>query len=182
LLTASSSNQNSLSLPHDGVQVKILVSLPLSYPTSLPPQLQLLSRYIGAFSADSGLFGSILRTYISKDGVEWTPDVVCVFDGLQNVLERCTDWYSDHLRADSERREVTQENQDSEVSNPGSEAFVPETTSLVPEGITIVEAEAITDRKSVFVGRACRITDPSQVRCFYPVRFFLQNEIACRFH
>ena len=33
----------------------------------------------------------------------------------------------------------------------------------IPQGIEIVEAEAITDRKSAFIGRACRITDPSQV-------------------
>ena len=34
----------------------------------------------------------------------------------------------------------------------------------MPAGITIVEAEPIHDRKSSFVGRACRITDPAQVR------------------
>jgi hypothetical protein len=164
---ALSGNLDSLPLPHDNVQVKILASLPLSYPTSSPPQLQLLSRYIGAFAADSGLFGSILRTYISKDGVEWTPDVVCIFDGLQNVLERCTDWYSDRLRTDGEGREVTQAQElEPESSNPESEVILPDNLPLIPDGITIVEAEAITDRKSVFVGRACRIADPSQVRCF----------------
>jgi hypothetical protein len=31
------------------VQVKVLVSLPSSYPTTTPPQLQLLDRYLGPF-------------------------------------------------------------------------------------------------------------------------------------
>jgi hypothetical protein len=35
--------------------------------------------------------------------------------------------------------------------------------AALPEGIKIIEAEAIVDRKSIFVGRACRISDPSQV-------------------
>lgn len=33
----------------------------------------------------------------------------------------------------------------------------------IPDGIDIIVAEPITDRKSAFVGRACKITDPSQV-------------------
>ena len=37
----------------------------------------------------------------------------------------------------------------------------------MPPGVTIVEAEPIQDRKSAFVGRACRITDPSQVGKLY---------------
>ena len=33
----------------------------------------------------------------------------------------------------------------------------------LPEGLEIIEAEPIMDRKSSFVGRACRITSPDQV-------------------
>lgn len=39
---------------------------------------------------------------------------------------------------------------------------VPQDVAL-PEGIKIIEAEPIVDRKSVFVGRACLISHPSQV-------------------
>lgn len=34
----------------------------------------------------------------------------------------------------------------------------------LPEGIKLIDAEPIVDRKSVFVGRACQISHPSQVR------------------
>ena len=34
----------------------------------------------------------------------------------------------------------------------------------LPEGIRLIEAEPIVDRRSVFVGRACQISHPSQVR------------------
>ncbi|KZT62859.1 ribosomal protein S5 domain 2-like protein [Calocera cornea HHB12733] len=43
----------------------------------------------------------------------------------------------------------------------------------LPEGIQLVVTDRIVHRKSVFVGRACRITDPSQVP---PVIAFLRSE------
>lgn len=75
------------------VTLWILVSLPPTYPSSAPPQLQLISKYIGNLGADLALLGAILRTYISVNGVEWSRDTVCVFDGLQSVVEWCTVWY-----------------------------------------------------------------------------------------
>jgi hypothetical protein len=36
-------------------RLRVLVSLPPSYPNSSPPQLQLLGRYLGNYSIDSGL-------------------------------------------------------------------------------------------------------------------------------
>ena len=33
----------------------------------------------------------------------------------------------------------------------------------LPEGVKITAAEPITDRKSIFIGRACKISHPSQV-------------------
>ena len=33
----------------------------------------------------------------------------------------------------------------------------------LPKGVEIFVSEPVVDRKSVFIGRACRITDPSQV-------------------
>jgi len=155
------------------VVIRLLVSLPPSYPASSPPQLQLLSRYIGAFGADSDLFGSILRTFISVNGVEWTPDSVCVFDGLQNVLERCVRWYEDHLSAEKAGELLRGDLHDdsrspvSFESNGGSSQHTvplpPEIHIAMPDGIRLFEAEPITDRKSVFVGRACMISDPSEV-------------------
>jgi hypothetical protein len=150
------------------------VSLLPSYPASSPPQLQLLSKYIGAFGVDSCLFGSILRTFISANGVEWTSDTVCVFDGLQNVIERCQDWYERRLskeKVDELSRQESREQADTRSELQELEAQLSDNLLtrpvVMPLECEIVEAEAITDRKSAFVGRACRITHPSQVTALF---------------
>lgn len=119
----------------------------------------------------------MLRTFISINGVEWTPDTVCVFDGLQSVLERCTAWYEDRLSAEKagelmreDAREHVNGQAERGISNieehvrdgelPSEDSI---SLSALPEGIQMFTAEPITDRKSVFVGRACRISHPSEV-------------------
>jgi len=165
----------SLALPdHDDVSLKILVSLPPSYPASSAPQLQLLSRYIGAFGVDTDLFSSVLRTFISQNGVQWSPDNVCVFDGLESVMERCTRWYESHLSAElagelarEDEKETSVALQPSEEA-PAVQAYLPAADhSALLRDVQIFETEPIIDRKSVFIGRACAITDPSQVCCIY---------------
>ncbi len=42
-------------LPKEIPRMRVLVSLPPTYPNSSPPQLQLLGRYLGSFSIDAGL-------------------------------------------------------------------------------------------------------------------------------
>lgn len=149
----------------------LLVSLPPTYPSSSPPQLQLLSRYIGPYGVDAPLFGMVLRTFISRGAVEWTPGGVCVFDGLEWVKERCIEWLGERmsekkageLLRDDERGKADELQEEGKPSaRAGREP--PAIPAEMPAGITLVEAEPIVDRKSVFIGRACRITDPSQVR------------------
>ncbi|KAK7470209.1 hypothetical protein VKT23_001645 [Stygiomarasmius scandens] len=164
-----------LPSPYDDVKVKVLVSLPTTYPASSAPQLQLLSRYIGAFGVDSTLFGSILRTFISStSGIDFIPDSVCVFDGLQNVLDRCTRWYEDHLSMEKAGELVREGLRGNGIDNlktvdSPDEAKVgvvdirQSQPVALPQGIQIFEAEPIVDRKSSFIGRACAISDPSQV-------------------
>ncbi|KAI0328219.1 UPF0029-domain-containing protein [Cubamyces sp. BRFM 1775] len=158
-------------------QIIVLVSLPPTYPASSPPQLQLLSRYIGPYGVDAPLFGMVLRTFISRGAVEWTPDSVCVFDGLEWVKERCAEWLGERMsekkigelmREDEKARpsgvnedNVSPEGEGKRSARSGQEP--PDIPATIPPGITITEAEPILDRKSAFVGRACRITDPSQV-------------------
>lgn len=156
---------------------------------SSPPQLQLLSRYIGPFSADTNLFGSILRTYISVNGVEFIPDTVCVFDGVQNVLERCNTWYEDRLSGDKAKELVRNDEKDAdkapvELEHGHDISAITSRSSLeymetdhgpsseMAPGVQFFVAEPIVDRKSSFIGRACRISDPSQVRwsCFVCAR------------
>jgi hypothetical protein len=152
------------------VQVRILVSLPPSYPSLSPPQLQLLSKYIGAFGVDSDLFGYVLRTFISTNGVKWTADTVCVFDGVQNVIEHCVGWYEHRFSKDIAVEQPpgdSTEQTDTSSESPEPETRTPDLSLApsveIPEQCEVIEAEAIMDRKSVFVGRACRITHPSQV-------------------
>jgi hypothetical protein len=120
---------------------------------------------------DAELFGSIIKTFISVTGIEWTPGVVCVFDGLQSVLERVVNWYEQRLESNKagEALRVQShphllETAEAEGSPSTSRIALPNTqTVALLEGIKLVEAEPIVDRKSVFVGRACRISDPAQV-------------------
>jgi len=107
------------------------------------------------------------------NGVEWSPDTVCVFDGLQNVIERCAVWYEDRLSAEK-AGELIREDAKDHAETPSSSSVPPIQKELIPEppisaftampdGVQIIESEPITDRKSTFVGRACQISDPSQV-------------------
>lgn len=159
----------------DDLKLRILASVPHSYPESSPPQLQLLNRYIGPYKVDSGLFGSVLRTFMSKDGVEFSADNVCIFDGVENVKERCGRWYEDRLsdkavaemQLEDEMEQMrlsTSENHSREGENKSKKsAQVVGEPSELPPGIEIFESEPFVDRKSVFIGRACKIVNPSQV-------------------
>ena len=122
---------------------------------------------------DADLFGSIIKTFMSVNGIEWTPGVVCVFDGLQSVLERVLHWYEQRLesmRAGEALREqshpsphlIDSEKPDASSSTSVSGPLNAQSVAL-PEGIKLYEAAPIVDRKSAFIGRACRISDPAQV-------------------
>lgn len=164
------------SLPlHEDIHIQVLVSLAPLYPSSSPPQLQLLSKYIGAFSVDRELFGHVLRTFISQlSGVEFTADTVAVFDGLQYVLEVCSEWYTRRLSEETAGALIREEEK---IHRAGGNSEQQSNTSIVeeptstlaafPEGVELIEADPITDRKSVFIGRACRITHPSQVATLF---------------
>ena len=124
-----------------------------------------------------------MRTYISINGIEWTPDTVCVFDGLQNVLERCLEWYEDRINSEKAGELARDDlkgqlgieviaagrsspdinhDDDEEREDPilGEHQNLP---IALPTGVQIFVADPLTDRKSVFVGRACRISHPSEV-------------------
>ncbi|ORY26887.1 hypothetical protein BCR39DRAFT_539963 [Naematelia encephala] len=78
-------------------RLRVLVSLPPTYPDSSPPQLQLLGRYVGNYGIDAGLFGDITRTYITSSGVPFASGDVCVFEGLNHVQSLVRTWYASHL-------------------------------------------------------------------------------------
>ena len=104
-------------------------------------------------------------------GIEWTPGVVCVFDGLQSVLERVVNWYEQRLESNKAGEVLRVQNHSRLLEtaeaegNPSTSSIALPNTQTVAllEGINLVEAEPVVDRKSAFVGRACRISDPAQV-------------------
>ncbi|KAG9045482.1 eIF2 kinase Gcn2p negative regulator [Tulasnella sp. UAMH 9824] len=164
----------TLTAPHEAVQIRLLVTLPSAYPASSPPQLQLLSRYIGDFGVDAALFGAIMRTYIAHPGVEWNPGDVAVFDGIEHVKGVLGEWYNErlslslarHLEHEQEHEAALQKHKSDaenvlEASSEVAEAASPQVD--LPSDIKLFESEPIMDRKSVFVARACTITDPAQV-------------------
>lgn len=164
----------TLTAPHDGVQIRLLVTLPPAYPANSPPQLQLLSRYIGDFGVDAALFGTVMRTYIAHPGVEWNPGDVAVFDGVEHVKGSLGEWYSELLSSSIARQlEHEQEHEAAlQKQRPETEHVAEASIELaetaspqvnLPPGIQLFESEPIVDRKSVFVARACIITDPAQV-------------------
>lgn len=169
----------------------LCVSIPPSYPfSSSAPQLQLLSRYIGAFGVDADLFGAVMRTFISHNAARgglplWNPpqpgpdedeeastgtgDVV-IFDGVESVRALLTKWYgeksSEAAVAALAREEEEPVNSANNKSNITSTPSLPASTARpsIPEGIEIIEGPPIQDRGSSFIARVCRITHPSQVR------------------
>ena len=124
-----------------------------------------------------------MRTYISITGIEWTQDTVCVFDGLQNVLERCLAWYEDKLNSEKKgelarddlkgqlgNEVITAGRLSPDINHNGDQEreglMLGEHQNLpiaLPTDVQIFVADPLTDRKSVFVGRACRISHPSEV-------------------
>jgi len=161
----------SLELTHKDTSFRLCVSIPPKYPEESPPQLQLLSRYIGSFGVDADLFGAITRTFISSAGVSWSPGDVSVFDGIESVRSLVLKWYETHLgqaKAVGLAREYEAEERlrnqgvDNTVAEPRQAFTFPDAPEL-PSSIEITESLPIKDRGSVFVGRVCRIEHSSQV-------------------
>jgi len=124
----------------------------------------LLSRYVGAYGVDTHLFGTVLRTYMSSEGITWTPDNICVFDGLEHVRTLCTEWYSQRVASSPGAQPHVPDNPERELDLLISPNDPDNLVSPMAE-LSIFVADAIVDRKSVFVGRSCPISHPSQVSC-----------------
>lgn len=172
--------RTALSPPHDTVEFRLLVSVPPTYPASSPPQLQLLSRYIGPFQVDAELFATVLKTYMSTGRVEFVPGEVAIFDGIENVREAIQQWYEEHrnaataaeLQREDERAHALSESDTSQEStatdaigtlNLSDTAVKPEFAVKLPDGVQVFSSEPVHDRKSTFIGHACAITHPFQV-------------------
>jgi hypothetical protein len=95
---------------------KLSATLPCGYPQlSHPPQLQLLSRYIGPHGVDHVLFGQILRLYHQSSNNNddlFHAGEVALFDGIEKVRERVEEWYNEKEAHILQRREGDEDRQD----------------------------------------------------------------------
>lgn len=157
------------------LSIKLSATLPSGYPQTLsPPQLQLLSKYVGSHGVNHSLFGQILRIYYqgvdATDHVTFQQGEVALFDGVERVREKVEVWYSEreaerlqrqqddksHIRA--AHTEDLQSDLNEKEESPPSKA-----EKVKQKKVTIFSSPAITERKSVFVGHAALLTDVAQV-------------------
>ncbi|GAK65339.1 UPF0029-domain-containing protein [Moesziomyces antarcticus] len=173
------------------IPIRLAVTLPPFYPHSArPPQLQLLSRYVGGFSVDARLFGEILRAFYHQTGdsaepvdaeeaasakwiggsmdrgVDWASGQVVLFEGIEWVKEKVSDWWTDK---ETERVKSapspSSQLPTATASDPQVTTFaeVPTQGQPAPFEGTIFRTESIIERKSEFIGHAASITSPDQV-------------------
>lgn len=137
--------------------------------------------------------GNITRTYISSDGAPFNPGDVCVFEGLTHVQSLARTWYSQQLASGAAREaqrnpQITvsvsnspeaSDNEDAGYSrrlSPRPMFSYTRTASDTPpteamlrieagkdHGLKVWVSEEVVDRKSVFVGRAVKVTDERDV-------------------
>ncbi|SPO27092.1 related to YIH1 [Ustilago trichophora] len=175
----------------DAIPIRLAVTLPPFYPHSArPPQLQLLSRYIGGFSVDSKLFGEILRAFYHQTeddsvvdaeeaagaawiggsmdkGLHWAKGEVVLFEGIEWVKEKVVDWWNEKeaervssAPAPSKADTTPTGTNITTFSNPNP---APPQQQLEPFAGTLFQTESIIERKSEFIGYAATITSPDQV-------------------
>jgi len=94
-----------------------------------------------------------------------------VFDGVQNALDQCDVWYKERL-IERDTKDITRGEEKKIRVAQVEEAIVSSSSKDLPEHterdkINFFTAEPIIDRKSTFIGRACRLSDPSEVRLLH---------------
>lgn len=178
------------ALSDDAIPIRLAVTLPAFYPRSVrPPQLQLLSKYIGGFSVDAKLFGEILRAFYHQTqeqmdaedgaeakwiggsmdkGVNWSPGEVVLFEGIEWVKEKVAEWWSEkeaeRIRtapATNSEPTTTSTTHPSSVTN-FSAPVLPSQQITAFKG-NLFRTESIVERKSEFIGYSASITSPDQV-------------------
>lgn len=132
-------------------------------------------QYIGDFATDSNLFGSITRTFLREDA--WHEGEVAVFGGIERAREECDDFLNAKLDELDAKKAIddhsTQEDLEYAQNLQYEEEVAAAAASLsktaisgeanLPDGCKLFTSEPIVDRKSVFIGHACKITSLSDV-------------------
>ncbi|PWY97590.1 UPF0029-domain-containing protein [Testicularia cyperi] len=160
-LTVSISTEfEPTSSGEDPIPIRLAATLPSFYPhSSRPPQLQLLSRYVGGFSVDSRLFGEILRAFYHQTDGEGDggvnagddEDAIGTSPWVGGSMENGVHWRKGEVILFEERTT------NYDASNPS--------TSEQPSKFKGVlhQTPSIIERKSEFIGYAARISSPDEV-------------------
>lgn len=108
----------------------------------------------------------------------WSPGQVAIFEGIERAREECEAFYERKVAALAEKEaanpHATQEDLDaaqqealqqhySQNQPSNQNASVASVYPALPEGCEIYTSEPIIDRRSIFVGHACRLRTPSEV-------------------
>lgn len=100
---------------------------------------------------------------------------MAIFDGVENLREVIQRWYEDRLSARTAAELQREDEKTHGDKNPTADPTLEDehfqstgvtlaaTPSELPDGVQVWVSEPIVDRKSTFIGRACRVTHPSQV-------------------
>lgn len=174
---------NSPSDSEESITIRLSATLPSGYPLAdASPQLQLLSRYIGPHGVDHQLFGRILRIFIQTTSqitesqhVRFEKGQVALFDGIEKARELIESWYSER-QADKPPHELQTYDQDQEknLHNNDDEDDISEQIQQLSfdnsdrarktsTAVKLVTSQAISERKSTFVGHAAALYDPADV-------------------
>ncbi|SOV02648.1 related to YIH1 [Ustilago sp. UG-2017a] len=193
-ITLSISTDIETSGSEDAIPTRLAVTMPSFYPHSArPPQLQLLSKYIGGFSVDSKLFGEILRAfYHRKDdevggevvyaeeaaasaawvggsmdkGVNWGPGEVVLFEGIEWVKEKVLDWWTERQAERAKNAPATSTTSPAPTeshSNLATFDTAPALSQPKPFTGILFQTESVIERKSEFIGYAASISSPDEV-------------------
>lgn len=108
--------------------------------------------------------GDVTRTFISSSGVPFSPGTVSVFEGLVYVVDLVEKWFKareEDERESNEARNGTVEEAEAPVQREVRQPLIKQARGRpIP---TITSSEPIVDRKSSFVGHACKIVDEEDV-------------------
>lgn len=177
----------------DPVDLQLSVTLPAGYPEAeQPPQLQLLNRFVGAHAVDPLLFGRVLRCFLHSPeaikprsdglcpGLEWHSGEPVLFEALEWAKDTVSAWHDEReeeLRHRSEQLDREREERAAAATAAGQQAelfpappkptreivHTKEELDALVKKLGFVTSATIVDRKSEFVGYACRLEDPDQV-------------------
>lgn len=106
----------------------------------------------------------------------WREGEVAVFEGIERAREECDSFLNDKL-SELEVKKVNDDHtteedleQARQMQNEENAAraeavprIAPQLEAELPEGCKLYTSEPILDRKSVFIGYACKITSPADV-------------------